>query len=542
MSRIESDTLPVLVGVGQTVGHWGGECPREAPSPLKLCVDAARNALEDSGTGPSLSDRIDAVAVVRTLEDSIPKSPYPFGRCENYPGAVSQALQLSPSIAVYSAVGGDQPQRLVNEFAARLYHRECRAVLLCGAEATAAFKTAIRGKLQLDWSTECDRVFEDRGIGPALSTRYERKNGLGWPTNSYPLFEEAYRTRRGLTRSQYLAETAELLSGFSQVAATNPYAQFPTARSAQFLETPSKENYPIAGPYLKWHVAQDAVNQGAAVILTTVAEARAAGVPEDRWVYLHGHSALSDCTTAVRPDFSRSRSLEGALALALESSNLSAEQVSLFDIYSCFPCVVFLAAEALKLDWRRCVLTQTGGLPFFGGPGNNYSMHAIASMVRRLRARPEQYGLVLANGGYLSKHAAGVFSRIAPDQWSPVDATQCQATIDAESVTDRIVGDAQGIAEANVESFTVVYGRGGPEYATLVARRGMQRALVKISGEQEAVLEAIAAGRDPVGASIRLRVIQDPGEGSVQGSNHMSDTIPSYAMIGGLALEDGFLC
>ena len=33
-------------------------------------------------------------------------------------------------------------------------------------------------------------------------------------------------------------------------------------------------------------------------------------------------------------------------------------------------------------------LTVTGGLPYHGGPGNNYSTHAIARMVERLRAKP----------------------------------------------------------------------------------------------------------------------------------------------------------
>ena len=50
-------------------------------------------------------------------------------------------------------------------------------------------------------------------------------------------------------------------------------------------------------------------------------------------------------------------------------------------------------------------LTVTGGLPFFGGPGNNYSMHALAEMAHRLR-NGQGNGLITANGGMLSKHAA----------------------------------------------------------------------------------------------------------------------------------------
>ncbi|MEO0437670.1 MAG: acetyl-CoA acetyltransferase, partial [Pseudomonadota bacterium] len=249
------DTRPVLIGVGQSISHWKGGELADAPSPLSLSVEAARKALKDTTAQDALAKRVDTVVVVRTLEDSVPKSPYPFGRCENYPGAVAEALDLQPSSAIYSAVGGDQPQGLVNEFAAKLALGECRCVLLCGAEATAAYKAALRTEQILDWSSRSPLASEDRGIGAPLSTRYERKNGLGWPTNSYPLFEEAYRTRKKLTRAEYLAEISELFAGFSQVSSENPFAQYPGVRSAEYLQTSSADNYPIAGPYRKWHVA-----------------------------------------------------------------------------------------------------------------------------------------------------------------------------------------------------------------------------------------------------------------------------------------------
>ena len=50
------------------------------------------------------------------------------------------------------------------------------------------------------------------------------------------------------------------------------------------------------------------------------------------------------------------------------------------------------------------------GLPYHGGPGNNYSTHAIACMVERLRARPGASGVVTGVGWYLTKHSVGVYS------------------------------------------------------------------------------------------------------------------------------------
>ena len=56
---------------------------------------------------------------------------------------------------------------------------------------------------------------------------------------------------------------------------------------------------------------------------------------------------------------------------------------------------------------------MTGGLPYFGGPGNNYSLHAVATMVDRLRHEGGT-GLVTALGWYLTKHAAGVYGADPP--------------------------------------------------------------------------------------------------------------------------------
>ena len=63
-------------------------------------------------------------------------------------------------------------------------------------------------------------------------------------------------------------------------------------------------------------------------------------------------------------------------------------------------------------------LTVTGGLPYFGGPGNNYVTHSIASMVETLRADPGSLGLVTANGWYVTKHSIGIYSTDPPrSEW-----------------------------------------------------------------------------------------------------------------------------
>ena len=63
-------------------------------------------------------------------------------------------------------------------------------------------------------------------------------------------------------------------------------------------------------------------------------------------------------------------------------------KVALFDFYSCFPVAVEQACDCVGLDPSTTPvnrLTQTGGLPYHGGPGSNYSLHGMAAMVEHLR-------------------------------------------------------------------------------------------------------------------------------------------------------------
>jgi acetyl-CoA C-acetyltransferase len=482
------------------VAHWDGNDATTAPDPASLRYHAARAALADSGTAGALAAAIDQVLVIRTMSDSVPGAPQPFGRCANPPGTLATDLGFGQVKAIYSVVGGDQPQAVVNQAAEAIFAGEARAVLIAGSEATAALKTALRKGVMLDWSRSTDAAFEDRGLGKRLLSPYDIANGLGAPTQTYPAFEHALRARMGLDRQAYAALMAELWAGFSKVAAANPFSQFPVQRSIDFLMTPSSENYPVADPYLKWHVAQDAVNQGAAVVLTSVAQADRLGIAQARRVYLHGYAEAADRTPSERPDLSRSRAIELVLAKALAAADKTASAITQFDLYSCFPCAVLLAAEALGLDWRTTPATVTGGLPFFGGPGNSYSLHAIATMVDRLRAAPADFGLVLANGGFLSKEAAGVYSATPKLGWQPVSSAALAQQIAADPVPKL----ADGPADATIESYTVTFTKGIPARGYVIATiADGSRILARARRDDAATLGALLAA-DPVGRRVSI--------------------------------------
>ncbi|MDE2437496.1 MAG: acetyl-CoA acetyltransferase, partial [Sphingomonadales bacterium] len=245
-----------------------------------------------------------------------------------------------------------------------------------------------------------------------------------------------------------------------------------------------------AEPYGRLVVARDQVNQGAAIVLSSVGEARRLGVPEERWVHLHGVADCAEPSMLTRANLEKSPAAVAAISSVLEISGSDWKNIDHVDLYSCFAIPVFNLLDAFGLDrddprgW-----TLTGGLPFFGGAGNNYSSHAIAEAVVRCRAAPGSRALVGANGGNMSKYAAGVYST-APADWSQ----SRWRSLDKIKPALGILDDYDG--EAVAESFTIQPGKQG-EVATLVARAGDSRVLGNSSdpGVIAALRTGMVAGR-----------------------------------------------
>jgi acetyl-CoA C-acetyltransferase len=446
---------PVVIGVGQAsdpIGapdyhRWGA---------VDLAAAAAQAAIADAGVHPAT---IDTVAGVRQFEISTPQASAPLGKSDNYPRSVAQRIGADPERAVLEVVGGQSSQHLVTEFAKAIARGEAGTVLLFGSEAISTTRALAGRDDAPSFEEHVEGDLEDRGYGlEGLASPQLYEHGLTDAPSQYALFENARRARKGSTRAEYAQEMGELFEPFTKVAAANPFAAAPTERSAEELVTVTERNRMIADPYPRFVVARDQVNQGAAVVLTSVGAARAAGVPESKWVFLHGAADLREKDLLERPDLSTSPAAVRASKLALERAGVGADDVSTFDLYSCFPIAVLNVADGLGLshtDERG--LTVTGGLPFFGGAGNNYSMHGIASTVGLLRQRPGTLGFVGANGGSLSKYSAAVYST-APrpfEPWSDADEQAALSGVPSPAI------DSAPSGSGTVETYTVKYDRSG---------------------------------------------------------------------------------
>ncbi len=494
MRSTPSDRTPVIVGVGQVVERIGEPAWRGL-SAADLAAAATERALADAGAAHDLTPLVEMVSAIRTFEDS-GAAPSPFGKPDKFPLAVARRVGMSPAHAILEAVGGQSPVTALVEMAERIARGEIDAGMVFGAEAISNTRHLSSQGETRDWAEHDEGEIEDRGSARML-TPLGIRHGIVSAPIAYALLENARRARLGMNREDYRNAMGALFAPFSAVASANPYASAASEPlSVGDIATVTAKNRMIADPFPLKVVARDQVNMGAAMLVMSAGAARAAGVAEDRWVYIHGAAQAAEPDILDRADLGAYPAAEAALDAALGAAGKRIDEVEIFDFYSCFPIAVFSTAIDhldLKPDDPRG-LTVTGGLPYFGGAGNGYSSHAIASAVERLRERPGASALVGANGGFQSKYAALVLSGrpAAFGGWSEA--------VQHRPAPPELAALVEG--SGTVETYTVVHGRDGPTYAVAVGSLPDGRRFIARS-EDPVTLAAMDKG-DPLGASITL--------------------------------------
>lgn len=361
---------------------------------------------------------------------------------------------------LYTAIGGNSPQWLVNRSADDLAAGRCQAVLIAGGESLQTLRLAARQRIDLPWARGRGRpqtIGDDRqGSHPD-----EWDYGLQMPVQIYPLFEVALRAHEGRPPEAHRTHLSRLCASLAAVAVTHPQAWFRDGKSAEEIGALTAVNRMIAYPYPKYMTSILDVDQAAAVIMTTVDHARTLGIPQSQWVYVHGGGEANDIWHVKdRVDYYSSPGMAEAFRQALGQAEISPDALTVLDLYSCFPVAPQLAARILGAasDGSRA-LSVTGGLPYFGGAGNNYALHAIATMVESLRERPDALGLVSALGWYFTKHAVGVYGAQSPDRpWVRGPAAERQRSIDA---LPRPEFAKEVTGRGSVETYTVLHDRDG---------------------------------------------------------------------------------
>ncbi|MCY4213040.1 MAG: acetyl-CoA acetyltransferase [Gammaproteobacteria bacterium] len=450
---------PVLVGVAQISQRT--EALDERKEPVDLMIDASRAAAEDAGC-PKLAAQAGSIRVIRGY--------WPY---QNPARAVGEALGSAAAETALTPFGGNFVQTVVNRSVLDIQAGSHEVILITGAECGHTRARLRRAGAKPDWrsidGTPDLHIGEDVTMGhPA-----ELALGIDRPIRMYPIMETARRHHLGEAVDAHIARISELWASFSAVAAENPHAWLRQAKTAAEIRSHSAANRPVSFPYPKFMNSNSNVDQGAALILCSERKAQALGVPRRKWVYpwagadAHDHYLVSN-----RDNLHSSPAIRLAARRALEWADWQPAALDHVDLYSCFPIAVQVAAAEVGLNGSngsdaKLPLTVTGGLTFAGGPLNNYVMHAIARMAEVLRGDPGGKGLVSANGGYLTKHAIGLYSTQPPPR--PFRHEAPQAEVDALPARD-LVADHKG--QATVEGYSVMYGPEGPEVAHIAGRLG----------------------------------------------------------------------
>lgn len=468
-----------LIGASQHTVRGGG-----APEPLDSWAARAREAAAEAGINDVLA-HIDSLQVVY---------------CQTWPyddpvGRLATALGASPRHRVYSGIGGTTPQLLVNQTAEAMLRGELDLALIVGGEALATLRTAKKNEERLPWSYRQSSPFPWTPPHPAEMAHQVLQ---AWET--FPLWDTARRARLGASLTQDAAEAATMMAAMSRVAADNPHAWRPVALDAATVGTPTSDNRYVGWPYTKHEVAVMDVDMSAALLLATGEKADELGVSEEQRLYLTGWAYAEDPESiAERADMSRSAAMAVTGRHALTMAGVGLDDIDVFDLYSCFPSSVRLGADALglALDDPRG-LTVTGGLPYAGGPGSAYQLHAIASAFDRLRQR-SGHALITGVGMHLAKHVAAVWSS-TPGPTEPPDPAALQAEVDAAQLRKPLLTTWTG--PGDVLAYTVAHGRdGSPQSGLVVLDTAAGRALARV---HEPELLTDAESRELVGTTVMV--------------------------------------
>lgn len=488
------ETTPVLIGIGEHLDRPAS--PDQALEPLAAMAEALRGADADAGGG--WLQRIESLSLIGFIT----------WRYDNPVGQLCQRLAISPASQVNASMGGETPIRLIHEAAVRIARGEQTVAAIVGGEAMNARARARKAGVPLPWTPMVPREQATQFPSSrfALSPVAEQL-GMTDPAAIYPLYEMATQQAWGQTPAQAQAESAALWARYAAVAAENPTAWIRSAPDAEAIAEVSDDNRLINWPYPKFMVANPQVNQAAAVIVTSLAAARAAGVPDEHCVHLWGGAEAREPEDyLLRDRYDASTAQAAVLQRAVDLVGGDAHRFDRLELYSCFPVVPKMALRVLGLTAQERAPTVTGGLTFFGGPLNNYMTHAVCAMVRVLRVHPDEVGLLYGQGGFVNKHHALVVSRRAPPTPLALDSS-VQATADAaRTPVPPLLATYSG--PATVETYTVRYARDGqPLHGVVVARTPEGgRVMAKVPVDDAATLALLlATHRSAIGTVGQVR-------------------------------------
>jgi acetyl-CoA C-acetyltransferase len=472
---------PVVVGVGQVTDRLDGDPAADLAArdePVSLMARAVTAAAGDAGgRGTSLVRRAQALVVVD------PRTWH----YRDAGAALADLLGIDPALRLVTAAGGHQPQRQVNRAALAVARGELDVALVVAGERGQSVAAARRhpDRPILSWSVQ------DPSSPPAVRSDPERRftteaedhHGLGAPTVAAALYEHALRAVAGRPPDEHRERIARRWAALASVAVANPAAWDRRGPTAEEIATAGETNPMVADPYTRLLCPNEEVDQAAALVVCSVEAARAAGVPEERWVFVAaGADATDHWFLSHRAGFTASPAVRLSGAAALGAAGIGIDDIAQLDLDASSPAALEVSAAELGVDPDDPARppTVTGGPTFAGSPGDGYGAHAVATLVRRLRDDPGTWGLVTSVGFALSANSLGLFRSAPPLPRGAGPAVRGARVEEAAgfrwadpqaavSALAQRASDADASGEVTVETYSVPYDPDGSPARAVVA-------------------------------------------------------------------------
>jgi acetyl-CoA C-acetyltransferase len=484
MVAVDANT-PVLVGYGTT--HQRTRDHREALDAAGLMIDATLACVPPTLV-KSILPEVDWVGATEGL------TAYPD------PGRlVAEAIGAVNARTALAKVGVMQ-QTLISRACSLVQSDDATVALVVGGEARYRDVVAQAAGEAAPVTVQKADARPDEVLIPAteIVLRCEADAGMRGAPPFYALVESERRARRGQSLDQERRELGGLYARFSEIAAENPAAVRRQAYGADYLQSPSPDNPFVAFPYTKLMVTTWTVDQAAALLFCTAATAERLGIPRERWLFpVVAIESNHMVPVTARKELTQPGAVRAMARACTRVTGVDPSAIDLFDLYSCFPVAVTVAAEGLGVPPGRD-LTVTGGMSFAGGPYNNYVFQALCRAAELLAEGKGRTALVSCVSGLYTKQGFTVLATEPPRR--PFSVQDVTAEVDelepALPVEDRPTGSGTIVAA------TVLFQGGDPERAVAVIDLTNGHRTVARCSEPEVMSTFMID--EPVGRSVRV--------------------------------------
>ena len=457
---------PVLIGIGclQQKGSFA-----ELDEALILMEKATLAAIQDTENS-EIINFIDEI--------QIPKGYWTY----RDPGKwIADKHGFSAATTSVTKIGVLQ-QNLINSACEKIINGEIRAGLIVGGEARYKKIQALKEGIDFE---EMKLLKNPDHYVKAKEDLYvpEELDALGMmAVGYYAVMESAMRHKQKISLIDHEKFLGDFYSNFSKIASKNPHAWNQKIYSSNEIQKPSKSNPRIAYPYNKLHNSSWNVNQSSALILTSERIADKLSIPCSKRIYPLISSETNHMVGLIqRPDMTNPIGLKLAADFILKTTRKNNIHPSIYELYSCFPIAVQMFSKVLNLS-DEIIETITGGMPFAGGPLNNYMLHATAQMLLKIRENTEEIGLVTGVSGMMTKQSLAIWAKEPLMDFESKDVTN-----KAEELEVAVPMSKQTNGEAIVIGCTNLYEKNNALRAVFYAEDSKGHRLVLISNDKEII-------------------------------------------------------